>query len=204
MANGWDPKWLLKNAPAGTYIPGAGIATGPGGAPQKGLPSSTVQYSDTHSLPAPGTAPGVTPQPYDPSLDIARGQATRIIAISRGESAYQLGNLGFDYGYNPDGTVNTANPYSRAALYQLSHDNTARGTRNGMASNGQLFSGAYNQAQSLNDQALARNQAQNKLGFDRAVHGVQSGQLTTAANNSLGVSDTDFNSLLKATYPGSS
>jgi hypothetical protein len=146
--------------------------------------------------------PGVTPQPYDPAAANAALIGNRNVALSKGEGAYQLGNLGFDYGYNPDGSINTANPYSRAALYQLAYANSKRGTTNSLAARGQLYSGAMVNAQNENDRSYAQNEAANRLAFQRAVHGVQSGQLNTYANAGTGVSDADFNSLLKSTYPG--
>jgi hypothetical protein len=146
--------------------------------------------------------PGVTPQPYDPALAEQQLVGGRNIALANGESAYQTGNLGFDYGYNPDGTVNTANPYSRAALYQLAYTNSKRATTNGMAAQGQLYSGAYGHQQGLNDEAYARNEAGNRLAYQRAIHGVQSGKLATYANAGTGVGDADFSALLRATYPG--
>jgi hypothetical protein len=176
-------------------------ATGqnPSGAPIKGVPRPLT--------PIPGAAagkslPGVTPQPYDPALAEQQLVGGRNIALANGESAYQTGNLGFDYGYNPDGTVNTANPYSRAALYQLAYTNSKRATTNGMAAQGQLYSGAYGHQQGLNDEAYARNEAGNRLAYQRAIHGVQSGKLATYANAGTGVGDADFSSLLKASYPG--
>lgn len=177
--NGWNPQWLLDNAPAGTGIQlgngATGLATGP-------------------------PATGTTAQPYDPSTDEAAITGGRNVALGNADAAWQTGNIAFDSGYNADGTVNTSNPYSRAALYQLAHDNTARANSN----SGPIFSGAANNAVSLNDQALARNDAANRLAASRAVHGVQTGQLTTAANAGTAVSGTDFNALLKATYPTSS
>jgi hypothetical protein len=176
-------------------------ATGknPSGAPIKGVPRPTT--------PIPGAAagkplPGVTPQPFDPALAEQQLIGGRNIALANGESAYQTGNLGFDYGYNPDGTVNTANPYSRAALYQLAYTNSKRATLNGMAAQGQLYSGAYGHQQGLNDETYARNEAGNRLAYQRAIHGVQSGKLATYANAGTGVGDADFSSLLKSTYPG--
>jgi hypothetical protein len=176
-------------------------ATGqnPSGAPIKGVPRPLTSV--------PGAAagkplPGVTPQPFDPALAEQQLVGGRNIALANGESAYQTGNLGFDYGYNPDGTVNTANPYSRAALYQLAYTNSKRATTNGMAAQGQLYSGAYGHQQGLNDETYARNEAGNRLAYQRAIHGVQSGKLATYANAGTGVGDADFSSLLKASYPG--
>lgn len=143
-----------------------------------------------------------TPQPFDPALAQQGLIAGRNIALADSGAAYDTGNLGFDYGYNPDGTVNTANPYSRAALYQLAYTNSKRATTNGMAAQGQLYSGAYGHQQGLNDQSYAQNEAANRLAYQRAIHGVQAGRLAAYANAGTGVGDADFTSLLKATFPG--
>lgn len=142
------------------------------------------------------------PQPPDPALEQAKLQAGRNVALSNSEGAYQEGNLGFDAGYNPDGSINTANPYSRAALYQLQYENDQRGTTNSMAAAGQLYSGAIENQRGINSSNYARNEAGNRLAYQRGLHGIQSGRLSTMANNSLGVNDADFNALLKSTYPG--
>lgn len=142
------------------------------------------------------------PQPFDPALEAQKLTAGRNIALGNAESAYQTGNLNFDYGYNPDGTLNTANPYSRAALYQLGYENQKRGTTNSMAAQGQLYSGAIGNQRNTDARGYAINEANNRLAYQRAQHDVQSNRLGTYANNAIGVGSGDFDSLLKATYPG--
>jgi hypothetical protein len=168
-------------------------------------PSHDPSQPSQNVTPGQGGAPaiGPSPQPFDPALEQQKLTAGRNIAIGQGEAAYQTGNLGFDYGYNPDGSVNTANPYSRAALFQLAHENHARGNTNNFANQGQLYAGSLINAQALNDSSYAQQDAANRLAYQRGLHGIQSGQLSTMAGNSLGVGDADFNALLKATYPGS-
>lgn len=159
----------------------------------------------------PGPAPGAglvgqgsqsTPRPPDPGLENAQLVANRGVAISRGNAAYDTGNLGFDYGYNPDGSINTANPYSRAALYQKQYEESKLGTTNSLAAQGQLYSGAMANAQGRNDSAYGQNEAGNRLAFQRGLHGIQTGQLGALANAGMGVSNSDFDALLRATYPG--
>lgn len=156
-------------------------------------------------LPSPGApsrgATAVSPQPIDPNVINAQLIGNRNVAIGNGEAAYQTGNLGFDYGYNPDGSINSANPYSRAALYQLGYENQQRGTTNSLAARGQLYSGALLNQRGLDASGYAQAEAANRLGYQRSLHGIQAGQLGTAANAGTGVSDADFAALLKATYP---
>jgi hypothetical protein len=179
--------------------------TGPVGDAALNSVASSVAEQPAPPTPTP-VEPGPvapTPQPIDPALLNAQLIGNRNVAVSKGESAYQLGNLGFDYGLNPDDTVNTANPYSRAALYQLAHERQRLGNTNSYAAQGQLYSGALQNAQGESDRLYGINDATNRLAYQRAVHGVQTGQLGVVANAGTGVSDTDFQALLKATYPGS-
>jgi hypothetical protein len=155
-------------------------------------------WAESHGESTPATA-----QPVDPYLESARLAANRNVAISKGNAAYDTGNLGFDYGYNPDGTPNAANPYSRAALYQLDYEHQRAGTTNSLAAQGQLYSGAYGRAQGRNDRNYAMNEANNRLAYQRGLHGIQTGQLGAVASAGTGVSNADFDALLKATYPGS-
>lgn len=152
--------------------------------------------------PIPPAAPVAQPQPVDPAFEQAKLTASRNIALSNSEGAYQTGNLNFDYGYNSDGTVNTANPYSRAALYQLDYENNQRGTTNSMAARGQLYSGALINQQGINSSNYARNEAGNRLAYQRGLHAIQAGRLGTMAENSLGVGQEDYNALNRAVYPG--
>lgn len=144
-----------------------------------------------------------TPPPVDPNVLNQQLIGNRNVAIGKGQAAYDTGNLGFDLGYNPDGTINTANPYSRAALFQLGYERQKLGTTNSLAAQGQLYSGAMSNAQGLNDSNYAQATAANRLQYQRGLHSIQTGQLGTVANAGTGVSDADFNALLKATYPGS-
>lgn len=147
-------------------------------------------------------APPPTPQPFDPQAELARITAGRNVALGNAESAYQQGNLTFDYGYNADGSQNTANPYSRAAMLRQAYDASRLGTTNSLAAQGQLYSGAMANAQGRNDRNYAQGEAAGRLAFTRSLHGIQSGKLANYAGNAAGVGAEDFNALLRATYGG--
>lgn len=178
--------------------------------PAKGIVHPTATFNTGQPANATGPPKGsaarapltAAPQPQDPGFENQKLQAGRNVALGNSEAAYQTGNLGFDAGYNPDGTVNTANPYSRAALLQLGYENQQRGTNNSMFAAGQGYSGARLNAQAGNDRSYAMNEAANRLAYQRGLHGIQYGQLNTASNNALGVGQGDFNALLKQAYPG--
>lgn len=156
----------------------------------------------TGGAPIPIGSGQATPQPPDPNLALQTATGTRNVALARGEGAYQQGNLNFDYGYNTDGSVNTSNPYSRAALLMLNYQHQQNATTNQMAAAGQLYSGAYANQQGIDQGNYAQADAANRLGYQRSTHGVQAGVLGTMATNALGVGDEAFQALLKAVYPG--
>lgn len=164
-----------------------------------GSPSLQANLAAQPGQSVAGTPPP-SPQPADPNAELAKLQGNRNLGIARGESAYQTGNLGFDLGYNPDGTVNTANPYSRAALLQLGYENQQRGTTNSLAAAGQLYSGAIENQRGIDSSNYARSEAANRLAYQRGLHGIQAGLLGTMANTGLSASDNDFSSLLKNVY----
>jgi hypothetical protein len=160
----------------------------------KGLPA---QPSWTDPTTGAVTRIGPTPQPLDPALEAQKLSSARNVALAGPEAAYQTGEITQDYGINSTGGVDTTNPYSRATLAQLAHENAQRGAQNSM----DVFSGAYQNQRGINDQVYGQAFDQIQRGAASAFHGVQSGQLQTYANS--GVADSDFNALLKQTYPGS-
>jgi len=168
-------------------------------------PRATIHAPNAPSAPmyAPYVPPTpAAPQPQDPGFELQKLQAGRNVALGNSESAYQTGNLGFDAGYNPDGSVNTANPYSRAAMYQLDYEHQQAGTTNSMANAGQLHSGAILNQRNTDASGYAQREAANRLAYQRGLHGIQAGQLSNYANNALGVGQGDFSALLKQEYPG--
>lgn len=180
----WTQHQFDLAGPQSTAINAAGPAQ-PAGAVQKGIATAAPQSTEAPSA-----------QPVDPNLAIDTLTANRNIAVGNATTAQNEGNLTFDYGYNADGTANSANPFSRAMLLEDTYNNSRRGTSNSLAAQGQGFSGALANAQGINDTTYAQNEAANRTAFQRAYQAQQQGQLSTYANNSLGASTDDFNSLL--------
>jgi hypothetical protein len=152
-------------------------------------------------IPITSAPTAATPQPPDPGFELAKLTAGRNVALGNSEAAYETGGLGFDAGYNPDGSINTANPYSRAAMLQLGYENQQRGTTNSLANAGQLYAGSLINQRGIDSGNYARSEAANRLGYQRGLHAIQYGQLSNQANNSLGVGQGDFETLLRAAYP---
>lgn len=161
-----------------------------------GLPQALAQSSSA------APAPAAAPQPYDPGYEAYKLTAGRNVTLGNNEATWQTQNLGYDSGFNADGTLNTSNPYSQAQLLQDNYKRSQLGTTNSMAAQGQLYSGANLNAQATNDRNYAQGYAGLQHGAATGYHAIQSGQLTNYANNAVGVSDASWNSLLNSTYKG--
>lgn len=99
--------------------------------------------------------------PVDPAYDSAIGSAQHGLTTGLLGAGYRRAQLGQTYGLGQraDGTVfdDVSNPYSLAAEQQKAHDRAVRGTQTSMAAQGQLYSGAFQNAQNANAQTALRN-----------------------------------------------
>ena len=159
------------------------------------------------ALAAPAAAPGpaapvAAPQPYDPAYQASVTSANRNVALGNNEATWQTQQTGYDLGYDQNGQFNAANPYSQAQLLQDNYKRSQLGTTNSMAAQGQLYSGAIQNARATDDRNYSQSDAALRRQAVGAYHGIQAGQLNNYATNSVGVSDASFNSLLKSTYGG--
>lgn len=162
-------------------------------------------YYKTTGIPDPNAkpAPAAAPQPFDPTLEAAKQGATWNVQTAGAEGTYQKGQLAYNTGFNADGSVNSANPYSQATLLQDSYKRNVAGTDNSMASSGQLYSGARLNAQARNDRNYAQGYDALKRGTADQYHKVDYGTLQTYGQNALGVNDADYQALRRAIYGGS-
>ena len=114
-----------------------------------------------------------------------------------------------EYGYtgqdtNNDGIpdsgfqVDPNNPFSRAALLQRSYDQAQRGTTNSMAAQGQLYSGALQNALNEDRFQFDRGTDQNMKAFDRGLTEFMRGRRDAGQNFEEGVSNIDWEALVQA------
>lgn len=124
----------VKGGPAG----GRPIASGV----RIGSVPGTTSYGATPAVPATAPPSPVKPPPFDPQFEGQVGLNTRtyndtITGLGQEESG-TLRAYGLD---------DTSDPFSRAALLRQAYQQRARGAGNAMAARGQLYSGAYQNAQ---------------------------------------------------------
>lgn len=114
-----------------------------------------------------------------------------------------------DYGYtgsdtNGDGipdsgfTLDPNNPFSRAALLQKTYEQNQRGTTNSMAAQGQLYSGALQDAQNEN---TFQNQAgvdSNQKSFNRMLDELLRGRRDAGLSTERANADVDWQALVAA------
>lgn len=67
------------------------------------------------------------------------------------------------------GAIDTSNPYSRAALLQKSYDQNRAGATTSMASRGQLYSGAHQNAQNVAQSDFNRDSTLNREGLTGTI-----------------------------------
>jgi len=146
---------------------------------------------------APTAAPVVRPPPVDPiyeqglgSRDVLRTNRVADIRSARTQGLIDYGftETGFDYGRDAAGNpvasgtlaIDPNNPFGKAAELKRRYDTSRRATGQGMGAGGQLYAGAYQNAQdSLNRQQLGAEDTLNKslaaflLGNVGKYHGEQ-------------------------------
>lgn len=157
-------------------------------AAMQGLAAGTWTAQNGQAVPIPA-------QPLDPAVASAQVAANRNVAVGDLYGTWQQGNLDQDYGFGAGGA---ANPYSRAALLQESFRRSQRGTTNSYASQGQLYSGAYNRMQNENQRNYDIGYDQRRRDYDRQSGDIGFGRLENYANAGTGVDETKFNALLRA------
>lgn len=132
----------------GSYAGPAGLeyltGYGPGTSTWSGNSVTTPAASPTPTAPA--TAPDIRDATYNDAINNAWRNLGNTTASIAGQQALLRGS----YGYNPDGSVDLSNPFSRAALLTRTYQQNRAGTQNSYAARGQMTSGAYNRMQGSN------------------------------------------------------
>lgn len=157
----------------GALLPGAAgkVPTGPA----KGLPATPAP-----SAPAAPAAP-----PPDPALDGLIAGILRNRDTTVGQLEAQRPQVLADYGYKAAGydptgaatglTFDASNPFSKAALLLRNYNQQQSGTKNSMASRGQLYSGAFTRGKRENEFGYQRNDDALKKALTSALTGIAGG-----------------------------
>lgn len=118
--------------------------------PASGGSAAAPTAKPTPSTPAPGPAPWDTQ--YESTLAaLNKRRDSSLTNLAANRTAMQKA-----YGYNLDGSENTADPYSRLSTLRADYEKIKRGSSVGYAARGQLYTGAYQNQVNSNQEAQNR------------------------------------------------
>lgn len=177
--------------PKGPQNLGRGNLLNPGGSgatgghpvapyPGMGAPAQNVYTSQD-------TAP-----PPDPAFLAQQAQAQLAMGLGNAWDTYQRGQIENDYGLGAD----ASNPYSRAKLLEQSYQQNQRGANTSYASQGQLYSGAYQNAKDYNARNYAVGQDRLQREYQGAKDQITKGSLDRYSQYGS-LAGADLQSLLK-------
>lgn len=181
MTPTYNSTFKPRARPTATYKPGAGSGLGGN---QNAQAVSTIGKAPNGSLGG------------DPGLLAAQDSAKRQTDIADASALFQTGQIGSSYGYDAMGGIDVNNPYSRAALLQESYTRSRAANQNGMAAQGQLYSGALKDAQSESTRQYAIGDDQLRKGYAADQANVLQTQLGAYASAGSGVNSAAYQALL--------
>ena len=184
-------------------------------------------YDQKHSMWAPGTTWGdvkttydqkypatpAAPKPTDPAstpkdaqylasvTGLARNRDDTLAGIGR-EQNQALAEYGYTGAFDAQGnltgrSVDTNNPFSRAALMKRSYDQSARGNNTSFAARGQLNSGAFQNAKDNTDFGYLRGMNENERSFDAVIGNLIGRRATANTNYETGTTQAGLDNLAR-------
>jgi hypothetical protein len=150
----------------------------------------------------PGTPPPVGGPPPDWQHDELVAGQQRNVGYADAQATYDRGRIQRDYGYDATGAVDPSNPYSRAALLDRHFKETTMGNTNSFASQGQLYSGALQDAQNASTFNYLGDSNNLKNQYSDAINQTGLNQLGAYANAGSAVSSDQIRAILKALGQG--
>lgn len=132
-------------------------------------------------------------QQPDPNLEAQRASANLGINLGNAWDTYQQGRIEQDYGLN-----DTSDPFAKAALLQQTYQNSRRGNTNSMAAQGQLYSGALQNAQAGAERSYNQGYDQLKRGRQDALDQLLKGKLDRYSQVGANLDENTLASLLAA------
>lgn len=131
--------------------------------------------------------PAPAPLPYDPIYEGRLAQLSTQKSMGLADVAAGRETVQRNYGFNIDGTENSADPYSRLARLRADYEKVKRGANNNFAASGQLYAGSYQNQ--INDNQDANGYAYDQLrkDFQNQVAGLNRQESGINADYSQGV-----------------
>lgn len=154
----WQSTWAKPKPPGAMQLTGYGMQGFPG---TPAPPMSSAPAAPGSGVAAPAAPSGPAPLPFGIQNQAThlKDQAQQQLNMTLAELQDRQNQALLDYGYNasfdPQGnlsglTVDPKDPFSRAQLLQRFHDQSQRGATTAMSAQGQLYSGALQNARNAN------------------------------------------------------
>lgn len=156
--------------------------------PSQGAPGGTGLFGGV-SIPSATASKvlGTNSLDSDPLYQTAQAQQQRAQSGADATALYQTNQINANYGYSPDGSIDLNNPYSQAALMRDTFLQSRQGNTTSYAAQGQLYSGALQNAQdeSTRQYNIGGDQlAKNRQSALDQVTATKAGTYSTAQTNS--------------------
>lgn len=156
-----------------------------------------ADYQQQPAAPAPAPADPGGP-PVDPAYEAQKAANLRALQLGNAFDTYQTGRINADYGFDASGGIDLNNPYSRAAQARERYLQQQAGTGTSFASQGQLYSGALQNAQAYNTRQFDVGIDQLKKQQADALMEILRGKVGRYSQVGVEDSDQGLASLLKA------
>lgn len=184
-ARGFISTWGGPGGPLGTGYKPPGAATA---SPATATPRSAASPATQAAKPA-------AKRPVDPVYDQAvaalqRRRGDTLAGLAQ-EQVGTLANYGYGAQFDSSGAptalaFDPANPFSRAALLRRNYQQAQSGTKNSLASRGQLYSGAMLNAQNANDRGYLQGENALQSSLTQALVGILARRNTAQTDTELG------------------
>lgn len=136
--------------------------------------------------------------PPDPYLLAQQAASRNALRVGDAWDTYQTGLTQSEYGFDPSGGIDPRNPYSRAALARRQYQDSQRGAMNSYAAQGQLYSGAYRNAQDTTARNYDVTLDSLKKGLQGDLAGITKGKVDRYSQYGVGLDEAKFDALIKA------
>lgn len=173
----------FQNSPKGVHYPAASANPATPGA-------SAAPPPPAAAVPA---TPAYTPTPWDGNYESTVANINRRRSEALAGLNYEETRTKQDYGFD-----DPSNPFNRLKMLERSYQQSKAGAGNSMAAGGQLYSGAYQQAQ---DQlAFGETQDRDSLrrSYDDVLAGIQQRRLGVNTDADIDITGADYQRILAA------
>lgn len=138
-----------------------------------------------------------TSPPVDPAFEAQKLAANRGVKLGDAFDTYKTGRTVTEYG-NVDNPMGELDPYTRAGLLAESFRRAKRGSTNSYAAQGQLYSGALQNAQNENERNFNLGREDLRRGKTDALDALLSNKITRYSQAGVDIDQGALDAILRA------